>query len=440
MTTQNHKKLALLAFLAGAAAGAQAAEETDPENWAVHGQLTYVAQQHDHFTSPYQGQNSLEARGRGEETTDVTLYAGLRLGANTELWINPEIDQGAGLSNTIGLAGFSSGEAYKIGSNHPYLRLPRAFVRHVIPLGQETEAVEAAANQLGGSRTHDNVTITAGKMSVTDIFDTNSYAHDPRGDFLNWALIDAGAFDYAADAWGFTYGAAVEWTQGDWTARAGVYQLSPEPNGKIVKPDFSQYMLVAELEQRYQWSGHPGKIKLLGFANRGRMARYDDAVALGIAQQAAPDVTLVRRKAWRPGATVNLEQEVAADLGVFLRAGFNDGSKETYEFTEINRALSGGLSLKGARWGRPDDTVGVAGIFNTISGDARNYFAHGGLGLLIGDGTLDYGAEKILEAYYSAKLCKSASLAFDVQRVNNPAYNRARGPVSIYALRLHAEF
>ena len=434
MTTSLPKQLALLAMLAAAQAHAE------PEDWAVHGQWTTVSQKHNRFHSPYQGQNSLDAQGRSEETTDLTLYAGLRLGANTEVWINPEIDQGAGLSNTVGLAGFASGEAYKVGSNHPYLRLPRAFVRHVIPLGGESDNVEGAANQLASSRARDNVTITVGKMSVTDIFDTNSYAHDPRADFLNWSLIDAGAFDYAADAWGFTYGAAAEWSQGDWTARAGVYQLSPEPNGKIIKPDFSQYMLVAELEQRYQWAGHPGKVKLLGFANRGGMARYRDAVALGQAQHNTPDVSLVRRKAWRPGASINVEQEVADGLGVFLRASANDGAKEAYEFTEINRSLSGGMALKGARWGRPDDTVGVAAVLNAISGDARDYFTRGGIGILIGDGGLDYGSEKIFETYYAAKLCKSASLALDYQRVNNPAYNRARGPVNLLAVRLHAEF
>ena len=434
MTTSLHKQLALLAMLATAQAHA------DSEDWAVHGQWTTVSQKHNHFNSPYQGANSLDAQGRSEETTDLTVFAGVRLGANTEFWINPEIDQGAGLSNTIGLASFASGEAYKIGSNNPYLRVPRAFVRHVMPLGGDSDKVEGAANQLAGTRAQDNVTLTVGKMSVTDIFDTNSYAHDPRGDFLNWALIDAGAFDYAADAWGFTYGAAAEWTQGDWTARAGVYQLSPEPNGKIVKPDFSQIMLVAEFEQRYQWAGHPGKVKLLGFANHGGMADYADAVALGIAQNAAPDVKLVRRKAWRPGVAVNLEQEVAADLGLFLRASANDGVKEAYEFTEINRSLSGGMALKGARWGRPDDTVGLAGVVNAISGDARNYFARGGMGILIGDGALDYGQEKIVEAYYAAKLCKPATLSLDFQRIDNPAYNHARGPVNLVAVRMHAEF
>ncbi|MES2114033.1 MAG: carbohydrate porin [Pseudomonadota bacterium] len=438
--TARHLLATPLCLLSLANAHAQSAADTAaaPETWAVHGQFTNVTQKHNRFASPYQGQNSLDAAGRMEETSDITVYAGVRLPTGTELWLNPEIDQGFGLSNTVGMAGFPSGEAYKVGANTPYLRLPRAFLRHSFALGGPQEAVEAGPNQLAGTRAQDNVTLTAGKFSVTDIFDTNSYAHDPRGDFLNWSLIDAGAFDYAADAWGFTYGAALEWNQGSRTARAGVFQLSAEPNGKIIRPKFNQYMLVAELEQRYQWDGHGGKVKLLGFANHANMARYEDAVRQ--AGGAVPDVAGVRRMAWRTGLAVNLEQELTADVGLFARASANDGAKEAYEFTEINRSLSAGVAIKGTAWGRPDDTVGLAGVANGLSGDARAYFAQGGIGILIGDGGLQYGAEKIIEAYYAARLGKQLSIAFDLQQANNPAYNRSRGPVHLYAVRLHAEF
>ena len=411
-----------------------------PQEWALHGQVTNVTQRHRRFTSPYSGANSLIANGRTEETTDLTLYAGVRLWRGAEFWINPEIDQGFGLSNTVGMAGFPSGEAYKIGANAPYLRMPRAFLRQVIPLPGELVKTEAAANQLAGTRAANNVTLTIGKFSVTDIFDTNTYAHDPRGDFLNWSVIDAGAFDYAADAWGFTYGAAAEWTQDAWTLRGGVFQLSKIPNGKIVAVDFSQYMLVAELEQRYQLSGHAGKLKLLGFVNRGRMGAYRDAVQLARQTGEAPDTGLVRRFGSRPGVSINLEQELAPDLGVFVRASVNGGAKEAYEFTEINRSVTGGLSLKGNRWGRGDDTFGVAGVVNGLSSEARQYFGAGGIGILIGDGRQTYGAEKILETYYSLRVNPYLTLALNYQHVSNPAYNRDRGPVSIIGLRAHAEF
>ena len=416
------------------------ADDTAPEDWALHGQVTNVTQGHPRFTSSYSGTNSLIANGRTEETTDITLYAGVRLWRGAEFWINPEIDQGFGLSNTVGMAGFPSGEAYKIGANVPYPRLPRVFLRQVIPLSGELVKMESSANQLAGSKAANNVTLTIGKFSVTDIFDTNTYAHDPRGDFLNWSIIDAGAFDYAADAWGFTYGAAAEWTQDAWTLRGGVFQLSKIPNGKIVNVDFSQYMLVTELEQRYQMRGHSGKAKLLAFVNRGRMGAYRDALQLAQLAGDTPDTGLVRRFASRPGVAINLEQELAPDLGMFLRASLNNGTKEAYEFTEINRSISGGLSLKGGRWGRDDDTFGLAGVVNGLSSDARRYFANGGIGILIGDGGQTYGAEKVLETYYSMRVNRHVTLAVNYQHVNNPAYNRDRGPVSIFGVRAHAEF
>ena len=188
------------------------------------------------------------------------------------------------------------------------------------------------------------------------------------------------------------------------------------------------------------WTGHDGKIKLLLFANRARMARYDDAVQLAQATNTVPDVGTVRSEAWRAGFAINIEQEIAAGLGAFARLSANDGRRETYEFTEINRSLSLGLALKGDSWGRHDDTLGVASVTNQLSGAARAYFAAGGLGVLIGDGRLGYGAERIIESYYAANLARGLSVALDWQSLRNPAYNRDRGPVTVWGLRVHAEF
>ena len=414
-------------------------ENTIEESWALHGQVTNLSQKHSSFRSPYSGTNSLDARGRTEETTDITLYAGVSPWPGAQLRLNPEIDQGFGLSNTVGIAGFPSGEAYKVGANRPYLRLPRAFLRQQFPLSGESQKMDSAANQLSGSTNENNVTLTVGKFSVTDIFDTNSYSHDPRVDFMNWSLIDSGAIDYAADAWGFTYGAAVEWNENWWSFRAGVFQLSAVPNGKIVKPDFSQYSFVTEFESRYQWQGHPGKAKLLAIVNRARMGRYRDAVDLSGANN-PPDIALVRHTASRAGIALNIEQELQKDLGIFLRVSGNDGSKEAYEFTEINRSLAAGLSLKGPSWNRPEDAFGLAIVNNYLSGAAQQYFRAGGVGILIGDGALRYGPEQIAETYYSVKIANGLAATIDYQRIKHPAFNRERGPVSIYALRLHAEF
>ena len=422
-------------------AAAVANDLAAPEPWNVHGQVTFVEQGHPSFRSPYQGANSLTPARNAEETSDLTLFAGIRLWQGAAFYINPEVDQGFGLSDTLGVAGFPSGEAYKVGKWHPYLRLQRAFLRQRFDLGGESQAISPGANELGGALSADNVTLTVGKFSVVDIFDANSYAHDPRGDFLNWSVIDAAAFDYAADAWGYTVGAAVEWTQSWWTLRGGFFDLSNVPNSTQLEPGFKEFALIGEFEGRYDWRGHPGKAKLLGFLNYGRMGSYSAAVSLGQATGATPDTALVRNWASRPGIALNLEQELSPELGAFARVSYNEGSKEAYEFTDVNKSLSLGVALKGNAWNRPEDTVGLAAAFNGISAAARAYFAAGGLGILIGDGQLPHASgERIVETFYSLRIAKPFTVTGNYQYVVNPAYNRDRGPVSIFALRVHAEF
>ncbi len=419
---------------------ASAARADDSSPWSLHAQTTFVVQYHPAFRSPYQGANSLSPKSLGNETFDATGFLGVRIWKGGEIYADPEIDQGFGLSNTLGAAGFPSGEAYKVGQASPYFRLQRLFFRQSFDLGGETQTIDDDQNQVAGTRTADNLVLTGGKMSVTDIFDTNAYAHDPKGDFLNWSLIDSGAFDYAADAWGYSYGIAAEWTEDWWTLRAGLYDLSRVPNSTELETDFSQFEIVGEAEARTAWFGHSGKIKLLGFVNRGRMGDYLDAVALGQATGTVPDTALVRQYKSRPGGVLNLEQQVTDDLGAFARLSLNDGSKEAYEFTEINRSIAVGLSLKGASWGRKDDVIGFAGVNNVLSDSARAYFADGGLGILIGDGRLPhYGDERILEIYYDAAMTGWLSLSADYQFIDNPAYNSDRGPVSVFAGRIHAQ-
>jgi high affinity Mn2+ porin len=418
-----------------------APEATVPEAWNLYGQATFVKQYHPGFTSPFQGTNSLSPVSNSEETTDLTLFLGVRLWEGGALYVNPEVDEGFGFDDTLGLAGFSSGEAYKIGQAQPYFRLPRAFIRQRFDLAGEATGVSPGANELGGTQTTENVVLTIGKFSVVDIFDNNSYAHDPRGDFLNWSLIDAPAFDYAADSWGYTVGVAAEWTRSWWTLRGGFFDLSDVPNSKTLEPGFKEFELVGEFEGRYELQAHPGKLKLLGFVNYARMGSYTDAVQLGQATDSIPNTALVRHYAWRPGVELNLEQEITPGLGAFARISFNDGSKETYEFTDVDQSVSAGLSLKGVGWNRADDTVGLALVANGISAAARAYFAAGGLGILIGDGQLPhYRSEDIVETYYSMRLTEHFTLSADYQYVANPAYNHDRGPVSIFSLRVHAEF
>ncbi len=418
-----------------------AAFAADEEDWAVHGQTTFVEQFHPAFRAPYAGPSSMFGGAQGRETLDATLYLGVRPWAGGEAWADMEMDQGFGLSNTLGAAGFPSAEAYKVGKSAPYGRLQRLFFRQTFDLGGDDQAVEGEANQLAALHTSDKLVFTGGKFSVTDIFDTNSYAHDARGDFLNWAIVDAGAFDYAADAWGYSYGLAAEWSFDAWTLRGGLFDLSRVPNTTELETDFSQYELVAELERRIALWDHGGKIKLLAFVNRGRMGAYKDAVALAGLNRLPADTSLVRRFRSRPGGSFNLEQGITDDLGFFLRASLNDGSQETYEFTDINQSVSTGFSLKGAGWDRSDDTVGVAFETSAVSRAAQSYLAAGGLGLLIGDGRLtQYRNEQVVEAYYDAQLIKGVNVALDYQLIANPAYNADRGPISVLGLRLHGAF
>lgn len=419
-----------------------AAEEAQPEQWAIHGQSTYTQQFQPAFRSAYQGPQSLSSASNGRETFDLTLMGGFRPWDGAEIWIDPEIDQGFGLSNSFGAAGYLSGEAYKLGQSVPYYRMARAFFRQTIDLGGETQKVDADLNQLAGSQTENRIVLTVGKVSVVDIFDTNKYAHDPRGDFLNWAVLDAGTFDYAAEAWGTTYGAVAEWYQNGYAARIGVFDLSSEPNTTHVSlPLLQQTQFVAEIEEDHTIWDQPGKLKFLYWLSRGNLGTYTDALALAEATDTTPSTAAVRNYRSKYGLVLNLEQQLADDLGMFFRAGWTEPDVEEDDFTDIDETVQIGLSMTGSRWGRPDDAAGVALVANQISHSGKLYLAAGGLGGIIGDGQLSKaGPEQILETYYSLAPVSFGKVAFDYQLVNNPAYNRQRGPVNVFAVRLHAEF
>jgi len=260
-------------------------------------------------------------------------------------------------------------------------------------------------------------------------------------------VINAGSFDYAGDGWGYSYGAAAEWYTGRWTVRAGIFDLSNAPAGSLsptayaLDPTFQQFQLVGEIEERHELWGQPGKIKLTGFLSRGRAGTYDAAIALANATGQAADTTAVRGYTSRPGVSVNFEQQITETFGVFARAGFADGQVEPWDFTDIDRTVEIGASLSGKSWGRPDDTIGVAGVVNGISAAHAAFFNAGGLGVLIGDGRLPTPrTEKILEAYYSYAVTASTRLTFDYQFIADPAYNADRGPVNVFSGRVHWQF
>ncbi len=430
--------LGIVAIALPVGALADDTSSSDTGAWAWHWQSTLTDQATNRFASPYAGANSLLADPAGKETFDLTGYLGYRPWSGGEVWVNPEIDQGFGLSNTLGLAGFSSGEAYKIGDKNPYLRLQRYFLRQTFNLGGEQTDIDSDENVFGGKSSADRIVVTIGKFGVTDIFDGSVSAHDPRHDFLNWSVIDTGSFDYAADAWGYTYGAATEIYKGPYAVRMGLFDMSNVPNSPTLDA-FHEIQAIVELEDRFKLGGRDGAVRLTSFVSRARMASFNETLETTPVGQ-VPSTADDRHYRSRSGVAMSGDQALTDTLSAFFRAGGSDGHFETYEFTDIDASTAGGLSLSGKAWHRADDALGVAVVDNDISKSHAAYLAAGGLGPLIGDGELPHKArEHIIETYYSLAVSKHFYTTADYQYVKNPAYNADRGPVSIFGIRVHVQ-
>ena len=411
------------------------------DNWNIHGQFTEIGQGYPSFRSPYEGTNSFSGGKQAKNTTSATAFVGLQPWENGEIYVNPELMQGFGLNNTYGLAGYPNGEAQKSNFPQPRIDIARVYLRQTFGLGGEQETIEDGPNQLPGKQDISRVTVTAGRLSVIDFFDGNAFSHDPRKDFMNWNMYCCGSYDLTMDRLSYTWGAFAELNQKVWAFRAGYFLVpiySNNNNYDMHIPDRGEY--IGELELRYSLLSQPGKLRLLGWANRANAGSYSEAVALPITSANYPDIALTRRVRTNYGWVINLEQGVTNDLGLFSRVSWDAGQTEKIGWTDCDRSLSVGAVLKGTSWGRPDDKIGIGGVVEGLSPEAGAYFAAGGLGILIGDGQLNYRAEKILETYYAYSLNKWASVTLDYQFVTDPAYNADRGPVSIFAGRLHAEF
>jgi high affinity Mn2+ porin len=424
---------------AGAQVGVQEAVGSyfQPEEWTFHSQTTFIEQAHPGFAARYSGTNSLDPSGEEKHTFSLTLFVGHTLWSGAALYYDPEVTMGQGLSDTEGIAAFPNGEGTRASSNKPEYDTARLFIRQVVNLGGAPARIESDQNQVPGSQDENRLTLTLGKLSATDIFDGNAYSHDPRTQFLNWALVDDGAWDYPADAKGYTGGFAAEWTFASHTLRYGIFM---EPRIANMLPLDSHidraYGQVLEWEERYQVSGHAGALRPLVYWNRAHMGLYQAALE----GTRPPDVTLSRAYRSKAGAGLNWEQDLGDDVGVFARAGFNDGRTETWAYTEIDRALSAGVVVKGSHWGRADDAWGLAGIASGLSGEHRAYLEAGGDGFILGDGRLSYEPEEVLETYYLWQPAKGFAITPDYQFVVNPGYNRDRGPVSVFGIRIHAEY
>jgi high affinity Mn2+ porin len=413
----------------------------DSDVWNIHAQTTVLPQGYGPIHSPYTGPDSLPGGGQMQATWTSTAFLGVRLWQGAEFYFDPELTQGFGINGALGVAGFPNGEAQKAGAPFPKIRAQRYYVKQTFGLGGEQEDVDDGPNQLSGKRDIDRVTVIVGRFAMGDFFDNNAYAHDPRADFMNWAMWSSAAWDFPADLPGYTRGAFVELNQKDWAVRGAFVEVPTKPNSDILT--FNGQGTVVEFEGRYSIAEQPGKIRLGAFDNVGNTGNYNQALAIENADPAL-DINAVmasiRHDNQKYGVYANLEQQLIKDVGLFARASWNNGSNEILSFTDIDRSVSGGLSIKGSFWGRPDDTVGIGGAVNGLSDAHRAYLAAGGIGLIIGDGQLNYSPERILETYYAYNLRKGITVTADYQLITNPSYNADRGPVSVFSGRLHGEF
>jgi len=426
-----------------------AAEEAQEESWDAKFQTTYLWQKKPGFSAAYSGPNSLFPEAEISYTFTTTAYLGFRPWKNGEIYLDPEITQGVPFSALTGTAGFTNGEVTRVAGTNPKIYRQRLFLRQTWNLGGGTEKVESDFNQLAGEVDKNRFVLTVGNFSTLDVFEGNAYAHDPRRQFMNWAHMTNLAFDYAADARGYGLGFAGEWYQDDWTLRFGRMTGPLQPN--MLPTDYNIYRHhgdQVEVEHRHELAGQPGAIRVLAWRNRAILARYRDAIAYGNSVDWVPDPEFGRKYIFKVrnteqikyGIGVNADQAVNDNLGVFFKAMWSDGQTETEAFTEVDRSMAAGVSLKGTSWGRAQDTVGLALTRNWLSSDRRQYLEAGGISFFIGDGALNYRPETTFEGYYNWNIVKHTWLTADYQRMANPAYNADRGPVTVYGMRLHFEY
>jgi len=436
-------------------AAAEKGTSAPEEIWNFHVQNTDVVQGYPAFRAKYSGQNSLPAFGETRETVSVDVTAGLRLWSGAEAHVDGLMWQGFGIGNAFGVEGFPNGLAYRIGTQDPNATLSRLFIRQNIGFGGEQEDVPEDPITLAGRRDISRLTITLGRFAASDIFDKNTYAGDPQRQFMNWGLMNNMAWDFPADTIGYTIGLAVELNQPDWTLRYGLFEVPDVQNGMTAEDAFitwpynpsiegpaadGSFGMVAEFERRYSIGAHPGVIRFLAFLNKADMASYAAAIPILEAHGPGANISAAQNYRNKWGFGLNLEQEVASNVGIFSRLGWNDGREQSWMFNDVDYTASLGASIKGESWHRPGDTFGLGFVASGISNVEQRFFQVGGLGILAGDGNLNYGWEKIVETYYDFLIFTNTHLTVDYQFVDNPAFNRDRGPVSVFAIRFHWEF
>lgn len=434
------KHLLLIIFLLIAVNFAFAQDTVKQQRFNFHFQETTITQYKPSFSAPYSGQNSLITASETQSSITSTLFGGARLWKGAEAYFNPELSGGAGLSKTLGIAGFPNGETFRVGAAEPKIYIARLYLKQNFEWGNEKDTIEDDANQLGGLKSKRYFSIAVGKFGMADFFDGNNFSHDPRTQFMNWALMDNGAWDYPANTRGYVLGATAELGQPNWTLRFAFTMVTTQANmstwdAKIGKANTQ----TVEYEKRYAIDGQKGTVRILGFLNNGKFGNYREAINQN---PTAPNVDSTQHYGrHKYGFGISADQYLTKDFGVFAKTSYNDGHTETWFFTEIDRSVSFGAVLKGTSWKRSDDELGLAFIGNGLSADHRDYLAAGGYGFLIGDGRLNYSPEMIAELYYKINAYqKKFWLTPDYQFILHPAYNADRGPVNVFGIRVHVEF
>jgi hypothetical protein len=408
--------------------------------WWLSGQINLIEQAHGSFPATYTGHNSFLPRRERTVSRVLTLYSGLRLGHGWEAFLDVESAGGRGLSDAFGLAGFTDLDVVRnptLGGT-PYLA--RLMVRKVIALSPDFVEVTPTPLALAARLPARRLEIRAGKLGIVDFFDVNAVGNDSHLQFANWTVDNNGAYDYAADTRGYTYGVIVEYDTPRWSVRGAEALMPTVANGIVLDWHFARARGEnVELELR---PTPAFTLRLLGYANHADMGSYTEAIAAFRAGQGAtPDIEAHRRQGRiKYGVGVNADHTMPNGVRLFARTGWNSGDSESFAYTEVNNSVAIGGDVAGGHWHRPLDRVGVALVSNGLSAPHRDYLALGGLGFLLGDGGLRYGREDIVETYYTAHLWRGVSASAGLQYIDHPGYNQDRGPVLVQMARIHVEF
>ena len=460
-----HPALAQPAAVAGNEGSEEVrAEGASEERFNAWFQATWIESRHGNYSAAYSNlngsTNSLSRLAERSWTFSASAFLGVRLWEGGEAYLVPDLISELPFSDLKGLGGaIQNGELEKSGMAQPTLYHSRAFIRQTWNLGGSIDRVDSGPMQLAGGVDSRRIVLSAGNMAVIDVFDKNSYAGDTRTQFLNMGFLTHAAYDFAADARGYSDGIALEYYDGPWALRGGRFLTPRQPNQLRLNDQIGQfYGDQLELEHRHMVREWPGKVKLLAYRNHEQMGRFDDAMAAynanpsvynaancqsfsyGSNNASAPDMCWVRTKHIKMGAGVNFEQSLPGDIGVFARALASDGQTEVFSFTSADRSASFGGVMRGTAWGRAQDAVGIGYQMSFLSGSHAAYLRSGGIDGFVGDGALKYSPETVAEIYYSWGVTRNMWLTADFQHIANPGYNADRGPVDVYNMRVHVEF